>query len=228
MINCYIITIHPNFIKTYSEFGVFKSAIQKQIVNIEVINLRDFAIDKHGTIDDKPYGGGEGMVLRPEPLANAIKSIKTNPYVILTSPHGELWTNYKAQEFSKFIQNNNLDKAFVWICGRFSGIDQRFIDLYVHKQISIGEYIISGGELAALVIIDSILRFIPGVLGKKESAQKDSFCKEFKGGLEYPLYTRPQIFEGHQVPQVLLSGNHNKIKKWKTTNLIFKKTNKKL
>lgn len=190
------------------QFGTFRAAQDKGHAEIQSINLRDYAVDKHGSIDSKPYGGGDGMVLRPEPLAAAVHAIE-NPYVILTSPRGKVWQQSDAQRLLK------LDKPIVIVCGRFGGVDERFITNYVDEEISVGNFILSGGELAALVMMDSLLRLIPGVLGNEESSQIDSFSQNLKGQLEHPLYSKPALFENMEVPSVLLSGNHKEIDAWR-------------
>jgi tRNA (guanine37-N1)-methyltransferase len=202
------VTIHPDFIESYFEFGVFQAAKKKELAQFKTINLRDFAVDKHGSVDDHPYGGGDGMVLRPEPLRDAVK---TNPSdrVICLTPSGKLWNQREALSFAEE------SKSVTFVCGRFGGMDQRFIESYVTDEYSLGDYILSGGELAALCMADSILRFIPGVLGNSESAAQDSFSEQLDGMLEYPLYTRPQVFEDKEVPSVLLSGDHQKIAEWR-------------
>lgn len=201
-------TIHPEFIRAYCQFGVFKSAIQNKLVDIQVLNLRDFAIDGRGTVDDHPFGGGEGMVLRPEPLERAVMAVAP-ARVILVSPQGRILN----QAMSNELQASGEDLHF--ICGRFGGVDQRFIDRYVDEEISVGDFVVSGGELPALTIADSLLRHIPGVLGRHESALCDSFSSGMEGCLEYPLYTRPQQFQGASVPDVLLSGHHERILAWR-------------
>jgi tRNA (guanine37-N1)-methyltransferase len=206
--NFSFLTIHPTFLESYFEFGVFRSAFSKGIANFMCVNLRDFAVDKHGSVDDRPYGGGEGMVMRPEPLKSALDLVKPDR-VIHLSPSGKKWNWQEAEKLSK----SSNDLAFV--CSRFDGIDQRFIDHYVTDEYSIGDFVISGGELAALVIVDSILRAIPDVLGNASSYQNDSFGTGMASLLEHPLYTRPQVFEGLEVPAVLLSGDHQKIDQWR-------------
>jgi tRNA (guanine37-N1)-methyltransferase len=203
------ITVHPQFIENYFAFGVCRSAMEKKIVNLRAVNLRDFAIDKRGTIDDHPYGGGDSMVMRPEPLRDALKQLPENAHVILTTPAGKIWSQEDAQRLALF------DRPITFICGRFAGLDQRFVDLYVDEELSMGNFVVSGGELPALMMADATLRQIPGVLGNRASAENDSFMPSMDGGLEYPLYTRPEIFEGQPVPPVLLQGNHAHIEAWR-------------
>ncbi len=208
MYNVTVVTIHPKFIESYFSFGVIGAAHEKGLARVVSLDLRHFAVDKHGTIDDHPYGGGDGMVLRPEPLADAIKSLSDDAYVILTSPNGKIWSRDDAPRIL------NLKRPIALICGRFGGVDERFIKRYVHEELSVGDFILSGGELPALMMIDAMLRLVPGVLGNEDSAVCDSFSSGCHGILEHPLYTRPQTFEGEDVPVVLLSGNHKKIEEW--------------
>lgn len=203
------VTLHPDFVKAYFGFGVFARGQSKGILSFEVVNLRNYAVDKHGSVDARPYGGGDGMVLRAEPLRDVIRSLSEPSHIILTSPSGKLWTQEDAQRLSK------LSKPLVFICGRFAGVDQRFIDLYVDEEISIGDFVVSGGELPALLMADSIVRQIPGVLGNEHSASQDSFSDGFAGGLEHPLYTKPRVFEEKTVPTALTSGNHDAIAQWR-------------
>lgn len=203
------ITIHPQFIEAYEKFGVMASARDKKIASFQVINLREYAVDRHGTVDGSPYGGGDGMVMRPEPLVAALKSLATPHRVILLSPAGKMWTKQAAEE--EAVKSDHV----VFICGRFGGVDQRFIDKYVDEEWSVGDFVVSGGELPALLIVDSILRQCSGVLGNAESPQFDSFGSGLNGLLEAPQYTRPAEFEGMGVPEVLLSGDHQKILAWR-------------
>lgn len=204
-----IVSIHPLLLEAYLGFGNIKSACQKDLARITILNLRRFSGDKHGSVDAPAYGGGEGMVLRPEPLARVVNSFRKRPKVVLMSPVGSKWTQDLALAYSK------IREPLLFICGRFSGVDQRFIDKYVDDTISIGDFVVSGGELPALLVIDSILRNIPGVLGDELSPVYDSFSPGMNGLLEYPLYTRPRVFEDLPVPQVLLSGNHKQIQQWR-------------
>lgn len=202
------VTVHPEFMESYFRFGVFQAAQKKHLAHFKAIDLRDYAVDKHGSVDDHPYGGGDGMVLRPEPLRDAVAAFPSDRVIALT-PTGTLWSQKEAIKFA------GEPRSLTFVCGRFGGMDQRFIDQYVTDEYSLGDYVLSGGELAALSMVDSILRLIPGVLGNLDSAKLDSFSEMLGGMLEYPLYTRPQIFESLEVPAVLLSGNHEKIAKWR-------------
>lgn len=211
----HIITIHPTFVDSYKSFGVIHAAKKADMVEVNTVDLREFAVDKHGSVDDAPYGGGDGMVMRPDPLAAAVKSLE-NPYVVLTSPGGRLWRQKDAFRYGAW------ERPLVFICGRFAGVDQRFIDKYVDEEISLGDFVVSGGELPTLMIVDSILRTLPGVLGNQESALNDSFSEGLEGLLEYPNYTRPREFEGMTVPEVLLSGDHARIAKWRKSEVLKK------
>ena len=187
--------------------GIIKRAIEKGIVEIHICDLRDFTHDKHRITDDYPYGGGAGMIMIPGPLKEAIEKIneKTQSKVILMTPQGERLTQSKARELSL------LNRVTI-ICGRYEGVDERIRLYFVDEEISIGDYILSGGEIPAMVLVDAMVRLIPGVLGDEDSVKEDSFSSDL---LEYPQYTRPEIFHGYRVPEVLLSGNHEKIRKWK-------------
>lgn len=214
MLSMHFITIHPELIHAYQQFGVFRSAKEKGVANIETLDLRQFAGNNYGSIDDKPYGGGDGMIMRPDPLAQAIQSLPESPYVILTSPAGTPWRHQYAMNLSQ------VGRPIAFVCARFGGVDQRFIDKYVHAEYSIGDFVISGGELPSLMIADSILRQIPGALGNDDSAIWDSFTSQNGGHLEHPVYTRPQVFEGEKVPAALTSGDHAKIAKWKSSEAL--------
>lgn len=205
-----IISIMPKFVQAYSQFGVIKAASAAGQLELSVSDLRDFAIDDRGSVDDKPYGGGDGMVLRPEPLAAAIRAIPQKPYVIYTSPKGRPFTTAAAERLAQQGQ------PLAFICGRFAGIDQRIEDSFVDEVFSLGDFVVSGGELPVLMMVDAICRSLPGVLGSPVSYRNDSLGKGMAGGLEYPLYTRPETFEGMAVPPELLSGDHHKIATWRT------------
>lgn len=212
-LECSVITLHPQTLQSYLDTAILKKAQQIDRLKVQLLPLRQFAVDKHGSIDGPPYGGGDGMVLRPEPLRDALQSVNTErkPYVVLTSPSGITWRDALAREWVREAPYRH----YVFVCGRFGGVDQRFVDRYVDAEVSIGDYILSGGELASLVMLDSMTRFLPGVLGHSESAAVDSFSANLDGGLEFPLYTRPQTFEGDDVPPVLLSGDHDAIARWR-------------
>lgn len=208
-----LITVHPDFVHAYRRFGVLRAAEEKGLARVEALHLRDYAVDRHGSVDDHPYGGGDGMVLRPEPLAAAVAAARGDdgeaPLVWLTSPQGKRWTQRDAERHAA------LERPVLIVCGRFGGVDQRFVDRLVDEEWSLGDYVLAGGELPGLAMVESMLRLVPGVLGDRESAEKDSFGASFGGGLEHPLYTRPPVWEGMGVPEVLMSGDHKKIEAWK-------------
>ena len=200
-----VLSLFPEIIQGYFNSSIMAKAVEKGIVEYSVINIRDFARDKHRTCDDYPYGGGAGMVLKPEPLSGALDSIGARDRrVVYPSPSGRLLDQKYAGELSR-------TEDLVFICGRYEGIDQRIIDLYVDDEISIGDYVISSGEISALVIIDSVYRLLDGVING-ESLLEESFSD---GLLEYPQYTRPAVFRGMEVPEILVSGHHAKIKDWR-------------
>lgn len=207
-----ILTLFPEIVEAFFKNSIMDKAVGKNIIEYNIVNFRDFAFDKHKTCDDAPYGGGAGMVLKAEPLALALDSVVTSKSkVILPTPSGIPLTQKLAYDLAE-------EEELVFICGRYEGIDQRIIDTYVDKEITIGDYVISSGEIASLVIIDSIYRLIDGVISK-ESLEEESFSDNL---LEYPQYTRPEEFRGLKVPSVLLSGNHAEIKKWRKTKRIEK------
>lgn len=209
-----IITIFPWIFHAYLGESILKRALQKQLLDVRVYNLRDFTTDKHRTVDDYPYGGGPGMVMKIEPIFNAVQAIKADGFersVVMLSPQGKLYNQGMAEALARE------KRRMLFICGRYEGIDERVRESLVDEEISIGDYVMTGGELAALVIIDSIARLIPGVLGDKESAKEESFAR---GLLDYPHYTRPPEFMGMKVPEVLLSGNHREISRWRRREAI--------
>ncbi len=218
MKHIYVISVFPELIRDFINYGVLKKGQDKSLINIEAINLRDFS-DKNGYVDDKPYGGGAGMVLQAQPLIDATRYVKSklkNYKCIYLSPKG---TKVTQEMIVNTTDNDNL----IIIAGRYEGVDQRFIDLEVDEEWSIGDYILSGGEVAACVVIDAVARMIPGVLGHKDSNKDESFSNDL---LEYPHYTRPKVLENMAVPEVLLSGNHEEIRKWREKEAISL-TNKK-
>ncbi|MCK9415143.1 MAG: tRNA (guanosine(37)-N1)-methyltransferase TrmD [Candidatus Dojkabacteria bacterium] len=204
-----IITIFPNVIQEYISTGILRIAQEKALVEINIHDLRKWTEDKHKTVDDTPYGGGPGMVMKIEPIHKAIEELKTERSVVcITTPKGEKLTQSKVRELSE-----NKNAHYIIICGRYEGVDQRVHDNLVDFEFSIGDYILSGGELAGLVLVDSITRLIPGVLGNSESLESESFTEKDK--LDFPQYTKPEKFNNWQVPEVLLSGNHKDIKEWR-------------
>jgi tRNA (guanine37-N1)-methyltransferase len=190
--------------------SILCKACEKGFVSINLWDLRDFSNDKHKTVDDYPYGGGAGMILKPEPIFKAVKAIRkkkkrTNPRIILMTPQGRCYSQDMAKRFSEYDH-------LIFICGHYRGVDERVVEGLVTDEISIGDYILTGGELAAAVVVDSVVRLLPGVLGDFDSAEGDSFSD---GRLDYPHYTRPAEFQGLKVPEVLLSGHHAQIDSWR-------------
>jgi tRNA (guanine37-N1)-methyltransferase len=205
--NFTVLTIFPEMMDAFWQNGMIKRAIENKIIAGSSICIRDFATDKHKATDDKPYGGGSGMVMKPEPLTHAIKQAReTNPEskVILLSPQGRCFNKDIARELSG-------EKGLVFVCGRYEGLDERIYPL-IDEELSIGDYVLTGGELASMVVVDAVARFVPGVLGSFDSAQKDTFENNL---VEHAHYTRPPEFDGKKVPDVLLSGNHKNIEKWR-------------
>lgn len=200
-----ILTLFPQMFSSLNE-SILKRAREKQLISVNLFDIRDFSRDVHKKCDDAPYGGGNGMVMTPQPLYDAIMSVKTPASkVIYLSPKGQTFSDSKAREIAK-------EEHLIFVCGHYEGIDERVIELCVDEEISIGDYILTGGELACMVVVDALSRHITGVLGNEESAMEESFSA---GLLEYPQYTRPQEFMGLGVPEVLLSGNHAEIAKYR-------------
>ena len=201
-----ILTLFPEMFEPLN-VSLLKRAQDNNLLKINIINFRDFSKNKHKKVDDYAFSGGAGMVLTPQPIYDALQSVLTkDSYVVYMSPKGSVLTQSKVVELSKTI------KHLVIICGHYEGMDERIIQLCVNEQISIGDYVLTGGELPAMVLIDAVSRYIDGVLHNEQSTEDESFCD---GLLEYPQYTRPQEFMGLKVPDVLLSGNHAQIEKWK-------------
>jgi len=211
--NINIITLFPEIFEALS-YGLLGQAIEREDIKINIFNLREHQINKHGQVDDKPYGGGQGMILMAEPLEKSLNDVPTNILgrVINLSPQGSLLNHQKARELSS-LSNITI------ISGRYEGIDERFISQYVDEEISIGDFVLSGGEFAALSLIDSLSRFIPGVIGNKQSVDQDSLSQGFLKG---PVFTRPENFNSESVPEVLLSGDHKKIQEWKDDQALIR------
>lgn len=211
-----IITIFPEMFRAYLGESILKRAIQKGLLDVKIYDIRDFTTDKHRSVDDYPYGGGSGMVMKVEPIYNAVQAIKADGIerlVIMMSPQGRTFDQKRAETFA------SVQKRALFICGRYEGIDERVRQHLVDEEISIGDYVLTGGELAALVIIDSSARLAPGVLGDDTSSVEESFSW---GILDYPHYTRPPEFRGMKVPEALLSGNHKEISKWRRKKALEK------
>ena len=201
-----IFTLYPEIFPGPLNKGLYGKALSNKIWNLDIINIRDSAEDKHKTVDDTPFGGGSGMLIKPDVLASSIdQHVNKSEKIFYLSPKGKLFNQKTAKSLSK-------EHCVNLICGHFEGVDQRLLETRNIEEISIGDYILSGGETAAFVIVDSILRLIPGILGNEESVHEESFEN---GLLEYPQYTKPQLWEEKNVPEVLLSGDHSKIKDWR-------------
>jgi tRNA (guanine37-N1)-methyltransferase len=214
-----VLTLFPQMFEVPFSFGIFKRAIDQKLVSISLHNIRDYTHDKHHTVDDYPYGGGPGMILKPEPIFEAVEAIKSDICakektsalpIISLSPQGRPFSQQIAQELSGHTH-------FVLLCGHYEGVDERIHEHLVTDEISIGDYVLTGGELPAMVVIDAIIRLLPGVLGSEESPLNESHAN---GLLEHPQYTRPAVFRGWSVPEVLLSGNHAQIARWRREQII--------
>jgi tRNA (guanine37-N1)-methyltransferase len=227
-----ILTLFPEFFKNPLSYSLLGKAIEKKIVDVHLHDIRESGIGKHKTVDDRPFGGGPGMVLKPDVLAKSLKSaiktaqdmgVKEKPLVVLLDPAGKRLNQDKVRLFAK-------KKWLILICGHYEGVDERFKEVFVDEEVSIGDYVLSGGEVAALVVIEGVSRLLPGFLGKSESIQNESFSRLKLAGkefalLDYPAYTRPESFKGKAAPEILLSGNHEQIKKWRLEKA-FERTKK--
>ncbi len=206
-----VLTVFPEMIEPVIQSSIARIAQEKELVEIKVHHLRDFSTDKHGKTDDYPFGGGAGMVMTPQPLWDALEHIfpdeskRRDAQIIFPTPDGALFEQEKAKKLAE-------KKQLVFICGHYKGIDQRIRDHWVDQEISIGEYVLTSGEIAALVIIDAVIRLVPGVLGNRESAEADSFSYPL---LDCPWYTRPESFRGNSTPEILLSGHHQRVTEWR-------------
>ncbi len=219
-----ILTIFPGMFDSYCNESMVKRAKAKGIIEIAIHDIRKFSAERHGKVDAIPYGGGPGMVMTPQPLYDAIMHAKTlnKGPVIYMSPRGNLLTHKKAQKLAKggvSGKSKNKQPGLILVCGRYEGIDQRVIDLCVDEELSIGKYVLTGGELAALVVLDAVSRFVPEFIGKHESVVEESYSEALEGKKEYPHYTRPPVFMDLEVPEVLQSGHHAKIKEWRKKKL---------
>ena len=206
--NFTILTLFPEMFSLLDVGGIVKRSVENELISIEPMDIRDFTADRHRTADDRPFGGGAGMVMKPEPLAGAIeKAREEHPAacVVLLTPQGRLFDHGMARYLAGF-------SSLILVCGRYEGIDERICQDLVDHDLSIGDYVLTGGELAAMVVIDAVSRLIPGALGNEQSAQEDSFST---GLIKHPQYTRPRTFKKSEVPEVLLSGNHEAIRQWR-------------
>lgn len=214
-----ILTLFPEMFRGPFDESIIRRGQDKGLISITLHQIRDYSLDKHRTVDDTPYGGGAGMLMKPEPLAAAITAAKRhNPsaFVVLTTPQGRPLDQSLGQELAS-------KPGLIIVCGRYEGVDERILQQYIDLEVSIGDYVLSGGELAAMVTVDCVTRLIPGVLGSDESAAFDSFCD---GLLEYPQYTRPAEFNGIKVPDILLSGNHAAITRWRREQSLLRTARK--
>ncbi len=210
-----ILTLFPEMFEGPFSSGIFKRAIDRKLVSVEFHNIRDYTHDRHHTVHDYPYGGGSGMVLKPAPIFEAVESLRPEPGevpIILLTPQGRLFSQKVAMELAEYSR-------LILICGRYEGVDERVRSCLVTDEISIGDYVLSGGELAAMVVAEAVVRLLPGVLGSEASLLDDSHVS---GLLEYPHYTRPAVYRDWSVPEVLLSGNHARISKWRHEQAILR------
>lgn len=209
-----IITIFPEIFRGVFDFGIIRRAVEANLLEIAIHDLRDYTHDRHRQVDDRPFGGGAGMVMKPEPLFGAVEELAGDhaANVVLLSPQGRLFTQAVAMEYSRASQ-------VVLICGRYEGVDERVVEHLVTDEVSIGDYVLSGGEIPAMVVVDAVTRLIPGALGCEQSAERESFIG---GLLDYPHYTRPAEFRGMKAPEILLNGNHAEIENWRRRKAIEK------
>ena len=214
-----VVTIFPEFFKGPFDFGIIRRGRENGLIDIRIHDLRDFTLDRHRTVDDRPFGGGEGMVFKPEPIFKAVDSVRKNEQaeVVVLSASGRKFNQAEALRLSKAEQ-------VILVCGRYEGIDERVIDHLATAEISIGDFIVSGGEIAAAVVVDAVTRYVPGVVGKEESILRDSFSDPTAETqlVEHPHYTRPAEFRGWRVPEVLISGDHEAVRKWRSEAALTK------
>jgi tRNA (guanine37-N1)-methyltransferase len=212
MVRFDVITIFPEFFKGPLDFGMIRRGREKGLIDIRVWDLRDFTSDRHRTVDDRPFGGGEGMVLKAEPIFKAVETVRSGPQaeVVVLSAGGRKFNQAEALRLSKAEQ-------MILVCGRYEGIDERVVEHLATAEVSIGDFIVSGGEIAAAVVVDAVTRYVPGVVGKEESVLRDSFSDPALETqlVEHPHYTRPAEFQGWKVPEVLISGDHEAVRKWR-------------
>ena len=209
-----VITIFPEIFRGVFEFGIIRRAVEAGLIEIRVHDLRDYAHDRHRTVDDRPFGGGAGMVMKPEPLFRSVEAVTAGAQeakTVLLSPQGRLFNQLIAEEFAR-------EDFMVLVCGRYEGVDERVVE-HLSDEVSIGDYVLSGGEIPAMVVIDAVTRLIPGALGSEQSAARESFSD---GLLDHPQYTRPPEYRGMKAPDVLQSGNHQEIERWRRRKAIEK------
>ena len=210
-----IITIFPEMFRGVFEFGIIRRAAEKGLIALRVHDLRDFTYDRHRQVDDRPFGGGAGMVLKPEPLVRAIEFLEAreaDSSAVLLSPQGRIFDHRVAEELSK-------QAGLILVCGRYEGVDERVVEHWIDDEVSIGDYVLSGGEIPAMIVVDAVTRLLPGALGCGESAESESFIG---GLLDFPQYTRPPEYRGFKVPDVLLSGDHGEIEAWRRRKAVEK------
>ena len=212
-----VLTLFPELFQSFFDWSIIGRARARKILELEAVNIRDFSLNKHHKVDDYPYGGGLGMVMSAEPIVRCLESVNTdNERVIYLSPQGKIFNQTEALKLSK-------EERLVLLCGHYEGVDERVIENYVDEELSIGDFVMTGGEVAAMAVIEATARLLPGVLKSEKSYAEESFSD---GLLEYPQYTRPETFRGSKVPEVLLNGNHKEIEKWRH-NMSLENTRKK-
>ncbi|MFP4573219.1 MAG: tRNA (guanosine(37)-N1)-methyltransferase TrmD [Desulfobacterales bacterium] len=211
----FALTIFPGLFDAFSSYGIIRRAVESALITVNPVNIRDYAEGRHKVTDDRPYGGGSGMVMKPEPVAAAIRAVhalRPDAWTVLLTPQGKRFDQETACRYA------GLD-SLVFVCGRYEGLDERICETYIDDEISVGDYVLTGGELAAMVVMDAVTRHIPGTLGAKDAAECDSFSG---ARLEHAHYTRPRVFEGKEVPGVLLTGNHKAIEKWRLESALLR------
>ena len=210
-----IITIFPEIFSEVFDFGIVRRAVEARLIEIQIHDLREYTHDRHRQVDDRPFGGGAGMVMKPEPLFRAVEALTSDgleAQVTLLSPQGRMFSQSVAEEYAQ-------KPRLILICGRYEGVDERVVEHLITDEVSIGDYVLSGGEIPAMVVVDAITRLVPGALGCDESAERESFAE---GLLDHPQYTRPAEYRGFKPPEVLLSGNHAEIERWRRRKAIEK------
>ena len=206
-----VVTLFPEMLRAVTEFGITGRAVERELLSVRTVNPREFTEDRHRTVDDRPFGGGPGMVMKAQPLTRAVREARQalgQAPVLLLSPQGRRLEQARVRELAR-------QPELILVAGRYEGVDERFIEAEVDEEVSIGDYVLSGGELPAMVLVDAVARCLPGVLGHEDSAQQDSFSGELEGLLDCPHYTRPEEWEGRRVPEVLRSGDHEAIRRWR-------------